>query len=44
MKELIKEYGMLLLACIAGLSVIAINFQTIYGPFKNEIIMVVKSL
>ncbi len=44
MKEIINEYGMLLIAAAAGVATVAINMMIFFGPLKEELMLVVSSL
>ena len=44
MREIISEYGMLLMAAAAGAATVAINMMIFFGPLKNELMLVVSML
>ena len=44
MKEILNEYGMLLLACFAGVATVTVNMMVFFGPLKEELMMVVSAL
>jgi hypothetical protein len=44
MKDIISEYGMLILAAFAGVATVSINMMLFFGPLKEELMMVVSSL
>lgn len=44
MREIINEYGMLLLAAVIGVMTVTVNMMIFFGPLKEELMMVVSSL
>lgn len=44
MREIVNEYGMLLLATVIGVMTVTINMMIFFGPLKEELMMVVSAL
>ena len=44
MREIVNEYGMLLLATVRGVMTVTINMMIFFGPLKEELMMVVSAL